>query len=358
MSRKPVARVGDTGSHGGSIIDGSPIIRANNRPIALVGSIYNCPVHGPNPIVTGAPYVFGNDVLVAHVGSKTACGAEITSGSPDVFINVPEYVTPISTYADIIKRCTGNEKITLSNEFNDIPSYIGNLPSPFPYIVLREYQRIKVFGVHLDASPVSVKRIDGYVVSSRTVRQWVKEAADYHGIPYLMLAVILQQENGPSASEFRKFLQFAERIGTSVLNVWDEAFFDIVPDNLSRGSTGIPNMSRNTLKNTVTFTQKYYGRHPVPAIEQQRVVGDRQLPDLPGYDWKIDLYYAAAHLRELICRITSDICYSGELNAEQMEKVFRAYNGTGDLAKKYGKDAMNRIKKAKKGEEWLYFYEK
>ena len=82
MSGKPVARVGDTGSHGGSIIDGSPAVRANNRPIALVGSTYNCPVHGPNPIVTGAPYILGNDVLVAHVGSKTACGAEITSGSP------------------------------------------------------------------------------------------------------------------------------------------------------------------------------------------------------------------------------------------------------------------------------------
>ena len=89
MPEKPVARVGDTGSHGGSIIDGSPSVRGNNRPIALVGSTYNCPVHGPNPIVTGAPYIFGNDVLVAHVGSKTACGAEITSGSPDVFGCVP-----------------------------------------------------------------------------------------------------------------------------------------------------------------------------------------------------------------------------------------------------------------------------
>ena len=103
MSGKPVARVGDTGSHGGTIIDGSPIIRANNRPIALVGSIYNCPVHGPNPIVTGAPYVFGNDVLVAHVGSKTACGAEITSGSPDVFINIPLSGKLVETFSGVGK---------------------------------------------------------------------------------------------------------------------------------------------------------------------------------------------------------------------------------------------------------------
>ena len=73
MPKKPVARVGDTGSHGGSIIDGSPSVRGNNRLIALVGSTYNCPVHGKNPIVTGAPYILGNNVLVAHVGSKTAC---------------------------------------------------------------------------------------------------------------------------------------------------------------------------------------------------------------------------------------------------------------------------------------------
>lgn len=94
MFRKPIARTGDTGSHGGAIIDGCSNIRANNRPIALVGSIYNCPVHGPNPIITGAQSVFGNDLLVAHIGSKTACGAIITSGSPDVFIGVHEICEP------------------------------------------------------------------------------------------------------------------------------------------------------------------------------------------------------------------------------------------------------------------------
>ena len=90
MSGKPVARVGDSGSHGGAIIDGSLNIRANDRPIALVGSTYNCPVHGPNLIITGEQSVFGNEFLVAHVGSKTACGAEMASGSPDVFIGVHE----------------------------------------------------------------------------------------------------------------------------------------------------------------------------------------------------------------------------------------------------------------------------
>ena len=87
MSRKPVARVGDAGSHGGVITNGASTIFVNDRPVARVGDIYDCPKHGPNPIVTGAKSVFGMGQLVAHVGSKTACGATITSGSPDTFVD-------------------------------------------------------------------------------------------------------------------------------------------------------------------------------------------------------------------------------------------------------------------------------
>jgi hypothetical protein len=195
-------------------------------------------------------------------------------------------------------------------------------------------------------------------VSSKTIRQWVKEAADYHGIPHLLLAVILQQENGPNATELQKFMQFSERIATSMSNVWDEILYDLVPDRLAGGSTGIPNMTRTTLRNTVDYTQTTYGRHPVPLFERHRVFGDGTLPDLPGFDWKIDLYYAAAHLRQLICMVTDQICHSDTLNAEQVEKVFALYNGKGDAAMKYGKDAMSRIEKSRSGKQDLVFYEK
>jgi uncharacterized Zn-binding protein involved in type VI secretion len=89
MTAKPVARVGDTGSHGGAITTGSNTVFVNDKPMARVGDTYACPKHGPNPIVTGAPSVFGQRQLVAHVGSKTACGAIITSGSPDTFVDAP-----------------------------------------------------------------------------------------------------------------------------------------------------------------------------------------------------------------------------------------------------------------------------
>jgi hypothetical protein len=79
---------------------------------------------------------------------------------------------------------------------------------------------------------------------------------------------------------------------------------------------------------------------------------------LPGYDWKHDLYYAAAHIRQLIHQATNQVCHSGVLTKEQMKKVFSLYNGKGDDAAKYGNDAMRRIAKALTGDEPLFFYEK
>lgn len=90
MSRKPVARLGDSGSHGGVIVSGSGKVSANNRPVAFVGDMYACPEHGTNPIVVGMPGILGPDSLIAYQGSQTACGAVITSGSPDVFVDVPK----------------------------------------------------------------------------------------------------------------------------------------------------------------------------------------------------------------------------------------------------------------------------
>ncbi|MFJ7281345.1 PAAR domain-containing protein [Pseudomonas sp. NPDC099000] len=76
MAGKPVARLGDPGSHGGNISTGSSPIFVNTLPIALVGDIYSCPLHGSNPITTGAPHVFGLGKDVAHVGSLTAAAPQ------------------------------------------------------------------------------------------------------------------------------------------------------------------------------------------------------------------------------------------------------------------------------------------
>lgn len=78
----PVARIGDTGSHGGTIITGSPTGKADGRPIARMGDTYNCPIHGPNPIAAGSPKYSMDGRKVARIGDITQCGAVITSGSP------------------------------------------------------------------------------------------------------------------------------------------------------------------------------------------------------------------------------------------------------------------------------------
>jgi uncharacterized Zn-binding protein involved in type VI secretion len=87
MAEKGVARLGDTGSHGGKIISGSDSIIVNDRPMARVGDIYACPTHGNNPIISGVTTIFGEGMLVAHVGSLTACGAKITSGSSNTVVD-------------------------------------------------------------------------------------------------------------------------------------------------------------------------------------------------------------------------------------------------------------------------------
>lgn len=82
-----VVRVGDPGSHGGSVVTGSPNVYANGKKVARVGDTYACPIHGPNPIVSGSPDAYANGVKVARVGDSTACGATLVDGSPDTYAN-------------------------------------------------------------------------------------------------------------------------------------------------------------------------------------------------------------------------------------------------------------------------------
>lgn len=84
-SLKPVARIGDTGSHGGAIVTGSPNVTVNVIPIARVGDTYLCSIHGPNPIVQGSLKTTANNLQIARIGDPTACGATIMSGSLNTF---------------------------------------------------------------------------------------------------------------------------------------------------------------------------------------------------------------------------------------------------------------------------------
>ncbi len=77
-----------------------------------------------------------------------------------------------------------------------------------------------------------------------------------------------------------------------------------------------------------------------------------------GYDLKSDLYYTAAHLRQLIDEVTVNKNVNENLTIEQARKVFERYNGSGPLAQKYSNDAINALQDAANGSSTLYWFEK
>lgn len=81
---KSVARVGDSISHGGGIIQGSPNVFTNGIPTARLGDAVECAIHGLQTITSASTTVRANSKGVARIGDSISCGAVITSGSPNV----------------------------------------------------------------------------------------------------------------------------------------------------------------------------------------------------------------------------------------------------------------------------------
>jgi len=249
--------------------------------------------------------------------------------------------------------CTGQENSTILG-LSDISSYRGDFPSP-----------LQVMWYAPESSELLSTKIP-----DREIRSWIKDAAEYHGIPHAMLAVILQQENNPNASLGLQAAQFGERTLTTFLAVTDELLFDLVPDkmpswspikagkSIASGSSGFANMSRPTLRAAAAYTENMYCRNPMPDDVRYRLLGWDQDTRIPGDDWKADLYYCAAHIRQLIDRITGKTCHNDGLTREQVAAVFGAYNGSGPAARKYGSDAMKKLTDAEQGKTTLFFYEK
>lgn len=76
-----IARLGDTGTHGGSIVTAASKTKCEGQFIARVGDTYACPIHGPNPITSGSSAFTVEGAAVARTGSTTACGASIIGGA-------------------------------------------------------------------------------------------------------------------------------------------------------------------------------------------------------------------------------------------------------------------------------------
>lgn len=183
-----------------------------------------------------------------------------------------------------------------------------------------------------------------------SIKRWIYDASRYNNVPVVLMAIILQQENAPNVSETVKQLQAGERRVQTLAGLNDDQYWGVMPDKVAGGSTGIANLSRQTLRDASVYLETHYHKPAIPdAIRQDK--GD---PRLAGIDEQLDLYYMSALLRQLIDRHVSQASI-GNLSDEAIARVAQAYNGSGPKAVKYGRDAVARLNAARQGTAPLLF---
>ena len=81
---KKMIVVGDTTTHGGTVISGSPTQQIEGKPVARLGDLVNCPLvypggrpHGVNKIIEGESGCTVDGIPVALEGHKTECGCAL-----------------------------------------------------------------------------------------------------------------------------------------------------------------------------------------------------------------------------------------------------------------------------------------
>lgn len=79
---RPLIVVGDSTSHGGTVVEGAPTTDTEGKRIARVGDKVTCPRrgHGGTTVIsTGDPMVLIDGKPAARHGDVTACGATLIS---------------------------------------------------------------------------------------------------------------------------------------------------------------------------------------------------------------------------------------------------------------------------------------
>ncbi len=74
---RPLIRLGDTTSHGGSVTSAASEFLVYGRPVARIGDTVACPTHGTVVIQTGADELTIEGRPVAREGDVTSCGASL-----------------------------------------------------------------------------------------------------------------------------------------------------------------------------------------------------------------------------------------------------------------------------------------
>lgn len=77
--------VGDTTTHGGTVLTGAPTRRIMSLPMAHLGSDVVCPIHGATKIITGQRHALVDGMPLAVEGDLTSCRAFLIAGRQQVF---------------------------------------------------------------------------------------------------------------------------------------------------------------------------------------------------------------------------------------------------------------------------------
>jgi uncharacterized Zn-binding protein involved in type VI secretion len=85
---QPLARLGDSTDHGGTIISGAARTLVDGKPAARMGDSHSCgyTYHGTGTIAKGSSKTFIEGKPAARVGDTTSCGATIVSGSETTLV--------------------------------------------------------------------------------------------------------------------------------------------------------------------------------------------------------------------------------------------------------------------------------
>jgi len=90
----PAAKLGDTTTHGGTIMGpGAPTVLIAGMPAAVAGDMHVCPIppspagpHPPTPFSVGSTTVLIEGKPAIRVGDICGCGAASVLGEPTVMI--------------------------------------------------------------------------------------------------------------------------------------------------------------------------------------------------------------------------------------------------------------------------------
>lgn len=85
---KPIIRLGDSSSHGGSMISANAKFTVNGKIACVNGDSHSCPIpfHGVTSVSSNNTLKSGSKSVI-RVGDSAGCGAVLNSGSPNTTTN-------------------------------------------------------------------------------------------------------------------------------------------------------------------------------------------------------------------------------------------------------------------------------